>query len=373
MVSSPVFGGRRASLSATAILAAGCTALSLPSIVHAQGHVGIGGSGLHSRAVVETLRSLVPGCPDRGGILDSISVPVGEPLSLVVIIFSPAPPGGATFQLSSDDPLVVAAGDRRQGFLPRVFIPEGQTVSNPFTIFGTNVGATRLRLIPLTAGFLPSSFPLGAWDVNRKGTEKFVDANPRTNHCRVDESSSDLSTDPTVLSQCGSSIRHGVAADGVTRLLMRTISGLPGTVCYEITSASALDQGTLEAQVLSTQTVGNLEYGFTFYKAPDFFGETSPFRTLEVEFTFTPSIGNGNTSRFRAQTKIVRPPVVLLHGDLERRGRVGRGLQEGRRLSHHLPGRLTKPPTATASPTTSRASGISRNARSTRPATRALP
>jgi hypothetical protein len=33
----------------------------------------------------------VPGCPDRGGILDSISVPVGQPLSLRVVLSAPAP------------------------------------------------------------------------------------------------------------------------------------------------------------------------------------------------------------------------------------------------------------------------------------------
>jgi hypothetical protein len=46
----------------------------------------------------------VPGCPNQGGLLNSISVPVGQPLNLSVVISSPAPRGGAVFQLSSDNP-----------------------------------------------------------------------------------------------------------------------------------------------------------------------------------------------------------------------------------------------------------------------------
>src|SRR6185503_4124844 len=57
----------------------------------------------------------VPGCPNQGGLLDSISVPVGQPLSLSVVIGAPAPQGGAVFRLSSDNPAFVAAGDTRQG------------------------------------------------------------------------------------------------------------------------------------------------------------------------------------------------------------------------------------------------------------------
>jgi hypothetical protein len=33
-----------------------------------------------------------------------------------------------------------------------------------------------------------------------------------------------------------------------------------------------------------------------------------------VQFTFTPNIGNGNTTMINAETFIVRPPVTLIHG-----------------------------------------------------------
>lgn len=67
-------------------------------------------------------------CPNQTGVLTSISVPVSYPLELAVISETgPAPAGGATFQLSSEDPSIVAAGDPKQSFLPEVTIPEGQT------------------------------------------------------------------------------------------------------------------------------------------------------------------------------------------------------------------------------------------------------
>ena len=288
-----------------------CLGAGMPT--HAQDLPRIVTSGAFQSSARALPLAGVAGCPDRGGLLDSISVPVGQPLNLSVLLGAPAPKGGATFQLSSNDPSIVAAGDKRQAFLPRVFVPEGQTVSNEFTIFGIKIGGTRLRLIALTPGFGSASFPLGAWDVNRGGDERFIDANSALKTCRASDASNDISTDPNRLSQCGAPVK-GIASDALSQLLLRSVSGLPGTMCYEITSSSAFDQGRIQTPLLTTQRVGTLDYGFSFYKAPEFFGDTSDFRTLEVEFTFTPSIGNGNTTRFRARTKIVRPPVVLVHG-----------------------------------------------------------
>jgi pimeloyl-ACP methyl ester carboxylesterase len=254
-------------------------------------------------------------CPNHGGILDSISVPVNMPLTLAVVIFSPAPKGGAKFRLSSEDPSIVAAGDPRQSFLPEVFIPEGETQSNPFQVFGIKVGATKLDSIPLTPGFIGNSTPTGAWDVNPgadPSSTKFVDANPPSLSCRA-LNSPDMSTDPKRLSICGQPAQ-GVAADGVTQLLMRMVSGLGGTACYDITSSGPPDQGTISTAVTATQTVGSLNYGFSFYQAPDGFNATSANRMVRVQFTFTPDIGNGNTSKFTVPLKIVRPPLLLVHG-----------------------------------------------------------
>lgn len=253
------------------------------------------------------------GCPDQGGLLDSISVPVNQSIALSVQI--PAPlDHDVSFQLRSANPNYVAAGDKVQGFLPIVTVPAGQVVSNAFNLFGVSVGSTSLYLIPLSPRFGAGSFPTGAWDVNKSGgsSSKFVDANAPSTTCR-DPGSPAVSINASVLANCGTTAA-GVASDGVTQLLMRTLSGLPGTACYEVVSTSGLDQGSVATPVTGTQPVGGLNYAFSLYRAPANYGDASDSRTVTVKFTFTPDIGNANTTSFTADLKVLRPPVVLMHG-----------------------------------------------------------
>ena len=253
------------------------------------------------------------GCPNYTGVLDSISVPVNKSISLRVVIAS-AVNFDASFRLSSQNTAYVAAGDKVQGFLPVVTIPAGQTASNPFALFGVSVGATRLDIVPLSNGFNPSSFPAGAWDVNKSGgsSSKFVDANPPSASCR-DSGMPTISSTGTVLASCGTSA-NGVASDGATQLLMRALSGLSGTACYQVTSSSSLDQGTIATPVVTTQPVSGLNYAFSLYKAPVNYGDSSNSRNVTVTFTFTPNVGNANTTSFTADLAVLRPPVVLMHG-----------------------------------------------------------
>jgi pimeloyl-ACP methyl ester carboxylesterase len=257
----------------------------------------------------------VAGCPNQSGILNSITVPVDQPLNLRVVVSVAAPAGGAVFNVRSDNPAFVAAGDRRQGFIPVVTIPAGATQSNPFTIFGISVGQTLLRLTPLTAGYSASTTPLGAWDINKSGSgsdQKFLDANDPAKSCRTPGSAT-LSTSATVQASCGKSVK-GVASDGVNALLLRTVSGLGGTACFEIVSGGSLDQGTVQTPLTTTTAVSALNYGFSYFTPPAFYGDASASRSVQVEFSFTPNIGNGNTSKLRATLEVVRPPVVLVHG-----------------------------------------------------------
>ena len=195
-----------------------------------------------------------------------------------------------------------------------VTIPAGQTISNAFALFGVSVGSTALDIIPLSGGFVPSSFPAGAWDVNTSGAaNKFVDANPPSATCRAG-GTANISQDPSVLATCGTPVT-GAASDGATQLLMRTLAGLQGTACYEITSTSSFDQGTVATPLASTQAgANNLNYAFSLYKVPADYADTSNSRTVTVTFTYTPSIGNGNTTSFTADLTVLRPPVVLVHG-----------------------------------------------------------
>ncbi len=264
---------------------------------------------------MEKHQALAP-CPNNSGLFDSVTVPVGQSTTLFVFGGQAAPPGGAIYELSSDDPSILAAGDPQQAFLPQVFIPEGEFFSGPFTLFGIAVDQTTLRGTSLTPGMSSFATPAGAWDVGQVGqspsAEKFLDANPPWNTCRANGTAA-ISADPDVLSTCGSPVA-GVATDGVTQILLRSIAGLPGTACYEVTSTSSLDQGTVEKSVLGTQQVADLQEAFSFYQAPASYGDSSNSRTATLTFTYTPSIGNGNTTSFTADLNILRPPVMLLHG-----------------------------------------------------------
>jgi pimeloyl-ACP methyl ester carboxylesterase len=254
----------------------------------------------------------VPGCPNTGGLLDSISVPVNQSIAPAVQISGPLD-HDVSFRLSAQNPAYVAAGDKVQGFLPIVTVPAGQVASNTFDLFGISVGATALNIVPLSSGFVTTSYPAGAWDVNKSGgSSKFVDANPPSATCRTAGSPS-LSTGADVLTRCGTTV-DGVAADGVTKLLMRTLAGLPGTACYELTSTSTLEQGTVETPLATTQAVGDLNYAFSLLRAPSAYGDDSGSRKVTVTFTFTPSIGNANTTTISADLTVLRPPRVLMHG-----------------------------------------------------------
>ena len=260
-------------------------------------------------------QQVVPGCPNNGGLLDSVSVPVNQPLDLRLVIGVAAPAGGVTYQLRSDDPSIVAAGDRVQGFLPVVTIPAGQTQSNSFRVFGILVGKTTLRSISQTAGFASGATPITAWDLNPGAPvdKKFVDANPPANFCRSGAASVAFSTDPSVIARCGKNV-EGISADGQSRLLLRVGAGLTGTACFEITSTSSDDQGTLNTSIASLAAFNNLLYAGAYLTAPKNYGSNGESRQIEAEVTYTSNIGNSNTSRIRFKTLVVRPPVVLVHG-----------------------------------------------------------
>src|SRR2546429_3336411 len=172
-------------------------------------------TGSAARARRPVTSQSVPGCPDQGGLLDSISVPFTMSITLDVFIGTPLD-HPVSFQLLSRNPAFVSAGDKVQGFLPIVTVPAGAVDSNPFDLFGVGVGSTFLDVIPLSPGFGTASFPAGAWDVNQSGgtAPKFLDANPPAGTCR-DGGSPTISQTGTVLATCGASVK-GVASDGAT-------------------------------------------------------------------------------------------------------------------------------------------------------------
>jgi hypothetical protein len=255
---------------------------------------------------------LPAGCPDYSGLLDSIGVPVSQSAQFYVYSYDPAPDGGITWNVYADDPSIVAAGNRTQGFIPTVYTPAGSNYSSPFTLFGVSVGQANLIIEEVSPGTGGSSTPMTAWGVNPGNDSNFLDANFPANSCRTD-GTPNLSTDPSVLSSCGGNV-DGIVSDGVSQLLLRIQSGLAGTACYQITSSSSLDQGSVSTAVTNTQPVGSYDYGLSFYQAPATYGDSTDSRQVQVQFSFAPNIGNANTTTLTAPLTVIRPPLVLIHG-----------------------------------------------------------
>ncbi len=181
--------------------------------------------GLYIPPLEETGESssqpLLANCTNEtGGTFQAASVNVGNQQDFGISIGVPAPEGGVTYTVISDNPAIVAAIDPSSGGIPIVVIPEGAFVStNTFRIIGNKVGQTTLRLNTPTPGFSFTA-PLNGWDVGEV-KKRFVDANPATNHCRVSDSSPDLSSDPNLLASCGNDDIEAVATDGETTFMMR--------------------------------------------------------------------------------------------------------------------------------------------------------
>jgi hypothetical protein len=60
--------------------------------------------------------------------------------------------------------------------------------------------------------------------------------------------------------------------------------------------------------------VSGLNCGFSYSTPPAFSGFGAGTRGVEVEFSFTPNVGNGNTWHLRATFQVLRPPLVRVHG-----------------------------------------------------------
>ena len=250
-------------------------------------------------------------CPDYSGPLSSVGAPVGEEVDLVVLS-DPAPAGGYYWNVYSADPTIIAAGNTTQGFIPQVYTPEGETESGQFSIFGIAVGQTSLIIQEVSPGSGGSATPSAAWAVNPSGFSSLVDANFPANPC-VTPGTGTLSTNPDILAVCGTDV-EGAVTDGVTQLLLRTVSGLQGTACYSITTTGPPNQGTINTQVTATQPSGSFNYGFSYFHAPDGYGDPSASRTVQVQFAFAPSGGASNTTTIPGTLTLIRPPLVLIHG-----------------------------------------------------------
>jgi pimeloyl-ACP methyl ester carboxylesterase len=140
-----------------------------------------------------------------------------------------------------------------------------------------------------------------------------------------------VTSNPAVLTKAPKATM--VAADGVTLLLLRFTSAVPGSVKYTIggdtcdaATFTRTDDGGLSAWgaedrldsiTQHTIAVGSQHQAFGVYHAPTDFARTAAddnlrYRPLTLRAQFTPD--SGATSTLCTALQITRPPLVLIHG-----------------------------------------------------------
>ncbi len=117
--------------------------------------------------------------------------------------------------------------------------------------------------------------------------------------------------------------RLGAAADGVTRLLLRTRAGSAGEVTFSIDGGIAPEDGGLDQpggnQRLQSVTVPvdpSTGFGFAVYRTPDELNRGSdlgPDRSITLKSVFLPDSG-GAAVEGTTVLKLVRPPLMFTHG-----------------------------------------------------------
>ncbi len=123
----------------------------------------------------------------------------------------------------------------------------------------------------------------------------------------------------------GGSERHGVAADGLSRLLFRVSVPMVGQVSFELDTGSApedggfslVGQGARETELLvPTVEVESDFFGFAHYRAPDDFnrGGDEVLRTRPLSVIVNYESASGLTISSSVPLEIWRPPLVFIHG-----------------------------------------------------------
>ncbi|NNC05654.1 choice-of-anchor A family protein [Corallococcus exiguus] len=116
---------------------------------------------------------------------------------------------------------------------------------------------------------------------------------------------------------------QGVAADGVTQVLVRAKMPSAGSMTFSLSGTSPANGGlgavgttTRAASVtVPTVPVGGVHYAFALYTSPPDFNsggfETATSRLVTLSGIYTPASGASYTST--VELSIVRPPLVLVH------------------------------------------------------------
>lgn len=130
---------------------------------------------------------------------------------------------------------------------------------------------------------------------------------------------------------------RGVAADGVTPLLVRARFAKRGKVVFSLLGSSDVPNGALyplggkvfgspgaatvtaqtivtyQLSIFTTQVQGGKEWAYAIYRSPAYFGPSPQDRHLILRAALTPQDGSPNVGA-QLDFLLVRPPLVLVHG-----------------------------------------------------------
>ena len=146
----------------------------------------------------------------------------------------------------------------------------------------------------------------------------------------------EVSTDPETLATGGETV-EGAAADGVTRVLLRTTVPSSGMVEFTLEDATAPEDGglsqvggtdRLSSVLVPTDETAEGFQAFATYLVPEDFnrGGDDGLRERPIKFKARFLPDNGDELENELPFKLVRPPVVLIHGLWSDGGTWGFGL-----------------------------------------------
>lgn len=231
--------------------------------------------------------------------------------SSVFIEVSASNAGGTGFDLFTEDPSKV---DVKFGSgLPDAGLTGFKSVS--IAIAGGGPVTLAFTIEDLGDGILDSAVILDNLSLS---SLEVVDPNP------VFLENGTVINNPSRLAQ-GGQLRIGAAADGVTKLLLRSKVSGAGTMEYCLANGSAPEDGGFmqlgssgRATCVTTAAVSTPQgfMAFAVYQTPDEFNaggdETRAARLIEFRARYTPA--GGTVQESTRPILLVRPPVVAVHG-----------------------------------------------------------
>lgn len=219
--------------------------------------------------------------------------------------------GGTGFDIFTEDPSGVDTSFG--GGLPDAGVTDWQSVEVP--IAGGGPVTLEFTIGDLGDGILDSAVVLDSVVIT---SLEAVDPSPDL--LEFDE----VSTDAETLATGGRSV-DGAAADGVTRVLLRTTVPSAGMVEFSLVDATAPEDGglgevgtgdRLDSVLMPTEQTSQGFQAFAVYLVPEEFNRGGDEGRRERPITFKARFipDNGDELESELPFRLVRPPVVLIHG-----------------------------------------------------------